>query len=148
MRAFSFCTSIALALAICEPSWGAENTGPLPPPPPEAAPHTGAARIVPFERLGAQDGSIRTVFQGPGPGNTNIQIRDVIVGPKAVVRLDPSKGPAVIDTRSGEGSLKVGDRTVRLDIADVVSAAPGLPLELQSTTDAPLVLIIYVVEGR
>ncbi len=87
------------------------------------------------------------MFQGTGPGNIKIEIREVIIGPRAVVRLEPNKGPSVIDTRSGEGNLKAGDRSARLDVTNVVSAASGVPLELENSTDTPLVLILYVVEG-
>jgi len=91
---------------------------------------------------------MRTVFQGPGPGNLKIEIRELIVGPRTAVRLDPLPGPALVNPRSGEGSLKAGDRTVRLGIANVVSAASGVPLEFQNSTEAPLVLTLYLVGVR
>ena len=91
---------------------------------------------------------MRTVFKGPGPGNLEIEIRELIVGPRTMVRVDALPGPTLVNPRSGEGTLKTGDHTARLDIANVVSGMSGVPLEFQNTSDAPLVLTLYLVEAR
>ena len=64
-----------------------------------------------------------------------------------MVRLDPLPGPTLVNPRSGEGTLRTGDRTVRLDIANVVSGASGVPIEFQNASEAPLVLTLYLVEA-
>jgi hypothetical protein len=152
VRTTLLCGSIALALAAFNLAWGQDGshnkTRPLPPPPPGAAAYTSAPPAIPFQSLGTQAGSMRTVFQGPGPGNLKIEIRELMVGPRTAVRLDPLPGPALVNPRSGEGSLKAGDRAERLGIANVVSAPSGVPLEFQNSSEAPLVLTLYLVEVR
>ena len=125
-----------------------ENTAPLPEPPANAAPFIESVPIVTFRRLENQNGSIRTVFRGVGPGGVKIEVNDVIVGPHASVRIDSIKGPVVIDTRSGEGRVKMGDRSVTLDVVNVASMPADGPIEVQKQGDAPLVMMIYVMEGR
>jgi hypothetical protein len=91
---------------------------------------------------------MRTIFQGQGPDNSNIEIREVIIGVRALVRLDPLSGQALVDLRSGEGSLQAGDRSLRLEVSNVRSVASGVPLEFRNSSDVPSVLRIYLVGVR
>lgn len=146
------CGSIALVLAVSGLAWGQDgshsDTGPLQPPPSGAAAYVGRPPAIPFERLGTQDGSMRTIFQGQGPDISNIEIREVIVGARALVRLDPLPGSALIDLRSGEGSLQAGDRSIQLGVSNVISVASGVPLDFRNSSDVSSVLRIYLVEVR
>jgi hypothetical protein len=146
------CGSIALVLAVSGLALGQDgshrDTGPLPPPPSGAAAYVGRPPEIPFERLGTQDGSMRTIFQGQGPNNSNIEIREIIIGARAFVRLDPLPGQALVDLRSGEGSLQAGDRSIQLGVSNVISVASGVPIEFRNSSDVPSVLRIYLVEVR
>jgi hypothetical protein len=139
-------------LAVSGLAWGQDgshsDTGPLPPPPSGAAAYVGRPPAIPFERLGTQDGSMRTIFQGQGPDISNIEIREVIVGARALVRLDPLPGSALIDLRSGEGSLQAGDRSIQLGVSNVISVTSGVPLDFRNSSDVSSVLRIYLVEVR
>lgn len=152
MRITVLCGSIVFALAVSGLAFGQDNshsdTGPLPPPPSGAAAHVDRSPTNPFERLGTQDGSMRTIFQGQGPDNRNIEIREVIVGARALVRLDPLPGQAIVDLRSGESSVQAGDRSIQLGVSNVISVASGVTLELHNSSDVPSVLRIYLVGAR
>lgn len=152
MRTTLRCGSIALALVVARMATAAEgshsDSGPLPAPPPGAAAYVSPAPGIPFEALGTQAGAMRTVFQGPGPSNSKVEIRELIVGARALVRLDPLSGPALVDPRSGTGSLKAGVLAVQLDIPNVISVPSGAPLEIDNNGDDPLVLRLYIVEAR
>jgi hypothetical protein len=145
------CGSIALILGFSGLAWGQDgshsDTGPLPPPPSDAAEFVNRRPAILFEKLGTQDGMMRTIFQGQGPDNTNVEIREVIIGARALV-LDPLPGQALVDLRSGEVSLQAGDRSVQLGISNVISVASGVPLEFRHSSDVPAVLRIYIVEVR
>jgi hypothetical protein len=151
-RIVCFCSVFIVILAIGRTTWAQqgsqENTGPLPPPPPSAAPLVEGAPFVPFKRIEDQNGSMRIAFKGIGPGGAKIELRDVIVAPDASIRFDPIRGQVVIDTRSGEGLVKAGDLSTTLDTAKVASIAVNGKIELQNQGDVPLVMMIYVVEGR
>ena len=152
MRITLPCGSIALVLAVSGLALGQDgshsDTGPLPLPPPGAAAYVGRPPAIPFERLGTQDGSMRTIFRDQGPDNSNIEIREVIIGARALVRLDPLPGPALIDLRSGEGSLQAGDRSIQLGVSNVIPVASGVPLDFRNSSDVSSVLRIYLVEVR
>jgi hypothetical protein len=127
---------------------GAHSDSRVLPPPPSGAPEYAGARIAtPFERIGSQAGSMRTIFRGPGPDGTTVEIREIIVAAHGSVRLDPLAGPALIDLRAGEGRALSGNSAI--DLADGASAAlaAGLPLELSNSGEAPLVIRIRLVEG-
>jgi len=152
LRAVCFSSVLILTLATGQTSWAQqapqENTGPLPPPPPNAAPLVESAPLATFQRIEDQNGSVRIAITSSGPGGAKIELRDVIVAPDASVRLGPIKGQVVIDTRSGEGLAKTGDLSTILDTTKVASIAANGKLELQNQADVPLVLMFYVVEGR
>jgi len=146
------CGSIALVLAVSGLAFGQNgshsDTGPLPPPPSGTAAYVGQPPTNPFESLGTQEGSMRTIFLGQGPDNSNIEIREVIIGARALVRLDPLPGQALVDLRSGEGSLQAGDRSIQLGVSNVISVASGVALEFRNSGDVPSVLRIYLVGVR
>ena len=152
LRIVCFCSVFIVTLAIGETTWAEqgsqENTGPLPPPPPSAAPFVESAPFVAFKRIEDQNGSVRIAFKGIGPDGAKIELRDVIVAPDASIRFDPIKGQVVIDTRSGEGLAKMGDLSTTLDATKVASIAANGKIEVQNQGDVPLVMMIYVVEGR
>ena len=152
LRIVCFCLVFVETLAIGQMAWAEngshENTGPLPPPPPSAAPFVESAPFVAFKRIEDQNGSARTAFKGVGPGGVKIELRDVIVAPHASIRFDPIKGQVVIDTRSGEGLAKTGDLSTTLDTANVASIAANGKIEVQNQGAVPLVMMMYVVEGR
>ena len=151
-RMVCFCSVFIMTLATGQTAWaqqGAqENTGPLPPPPPNAAPFVESAAVAAFKRIEDQNGSVRIAFKGIGPGGAKIEVRDVVIAPDGSIRFDPIKGQVVIDTRSGEGLAKMGDLSTTLDTANVASIAANGNIEVQNQGDVPLVMMMYVVEGR
>ena len=106
------------------------------------------APSVTFKRIEDQNGSVRVAFKGVGPGGAKIELRDVIVARDASIRFDPIKGQVVIDTRSGEGLAKTGNVSATLDATKVTSIAVNGKIEVQNQGDVPLVMMMYVVEGR
>ena len=151
LRMVCFCSVFIVTLSTGQTAWAQgsqENTGPLPPPPPSAAPFVESAPFVAFKRIEDQNGSVRIAFKGIGPGGAKIEVRDVVVAPDASIRFDPIKGQVVIDTRSGEGLAKTGDLSTKLDTAKVASIAANGIIEVQNQGEVPLVMMMYVVEGR
>jgi hypothetical protein len=152
LRRACFCLVFVVTLATGQTTWAEkgsqENSGPLPSPPPSAAPFVQSAPFVAFKRIEDQNGSVRIAFKDTGPGGAKIELRDVIVAPDASIRFDPIKGQVVIDTRSGEGLAKTDDLSAKLDTTKVASIAVNGKIEVQNQGDVPLVMMIYVVEGR
>ena len=96
LRIVCFCLVFIVTLATGQTAWAQqgsqENTGPLPPPPPNAAPFVESAPVVAFKRIEDQNGSVRIAFKGIGPGGAKIEVRDVIVAPMRQSGLTRSKG--------------------------------------------------------
>jgi hypothetical protein len=152
LRIVCFCSVFIVTMATGQTTsaqqGSEENTGPLPPPPPNAAPIVESAPFVAFKRIEDQNGSARIAFKGVGPGGAKIELRDVIVAPDAAIQFNQIRGQVVIDTRSGEGLAKTGGLSTTFDTAKVASITVNGKIEVQNQGDVPLVMMIYVVEGR
>jgi hypothetical protein len=60
----------------------------------------------------------------------------------------PISGYVVIDTRSGEGLAQIADHSAKLDSAKVESLAVDGAIDLKNDDDAPLVAMVYILEGH
>jgi hypothetical protein len=98
--------------------------------------------------MSGQAAASRVLFEGAGPDNTQIVIREMLIGPGADVRLDALRGLALVDPRSGVGTLRAGDRSEQLQIGTAISVKPGIPIELTNDGDDSLMLRLYIVEAR
>ena len=117
MQRFSYLGVVALSLAVCSAAWGQDQgpgVGELPPPSPDLPIYAGQPATHPFEPMSGQAAASRVLFEGAGPNNTQIVIREMLIGPGADVRLDALPGPALVDPRSGAGTLRAGDRSEQL----------------------------------
>jgi hypothetical protein len=142
---------VALSLAACSAAWGQDQEpgmGELPPPSLDLPIFAGQPATHPFEAMSGRAAASRVLFEGAGPDNTQIVIREMLIGPGADVRLDALRGPALVDLRSGAGTLRAGDRLEQLQIAKAISVKPGVPIELTNDGDDSLMLRLYVVETR
>lgn len=147
MRGTRFAALLLFALASCNGLPQApQGGGPLPAPPP--ADDFINPTAAPFERSDGKAAFARTVAVMPGPGRTTVQIRDLIVGPHGEAQFAALRGPMVVDARSGTGSVSLGDRTLKLSRENPASIAAGARPVARNDGDTPLVLRLYVVEGR
>ena len=151
MQRFSYLGVVALSLAVCSVAWGQDQgpgMGDLPPPSPDLPIFAGQPGTHPFEPMSGQAAASRVLFEGAGPDNTQIVIREMLIGPGADVRLDALPGPALVDPRSGAGTLRAGDRSEQLQISTAISVEPGVPIEITNHGDNSLMLRLYIVETR
>lgn len=142
---------VPLLLTAVSAAWAqdqAPGLGELPPPSPDLPIFAGETTTHPFEATAGQATASRVLFEGAGPDNTQIVIREMLIGPRADVRLDGLPGAALIDTRSGGGTLRAGDRSEQLRIAAAISVEPGVPIQLRNGGDDSLLLRLYIVEAR
>jgi hypothetical protein len=151
MRPIALWGFFALSLAAV-PVAGAQDQQPgmgeLPPPASDLLIFPGKPATRPFEAVSGQAAATRVLFEGAGPDNTQIIIREMLIGPGADVRLDALPGSALIDPRSGSGTLRAGERREQLQIATAVSVEPGVPIQLINDGDDSLLLRLYIVETR
>jgi hypothetical protein len=142
---------MALSLTAFSAAWGQDREpgiGELPPPSRDLPIFASKPTTHPFEAMPGQPATSRVLFEGGGPDNTKIVIREMLIGAGADVHLDALPGPALIDTRSGAGTLRAGDRSEQLRIAAAIAVEPGVPIELTNGGDDSLLLRLYIVEER
>ena len=91
MRRVAYLGVVALSLAACSAAWGQDQEpgmAELPPPSPDLPIFAGQPATHPFEAMSGQAAASRVLFEGAGPDNTQIVIREMLIGPGADVRLD------------------------------------------------------------
>lgn len=142
---------VVLSLAAFSAAWAQDQEpgmGELPPPSPDLPIFVGKPAPHPLEAVAGQAVAARVLFEGPGPDNTRITIREMLIGPGAEASLDPLPGPALIDPRSGAGTLRTSEGSQQLEIAAPVSVAQGASIQFINDGGDPLLLRLYVVETR
>ena len=140
---------LALGLSACEGLKKApDGRGLLPPPPNGELTSVGATPAKPFvERIGEATFA-RTVFATAGPSGTKIEIRDTVIGPRTEGRFGPVPGPVVFDLRSGIGSARTENKELEFSFQHPVSFPAQAAITLKNTGDVPLVLRVYLLEGK
>lgn len=132
----------------CQPQKALEGHGLLPEAPADQNTSAASAPRLPFDQSLGGAAFARTVFQTPGPSNTQITVRDVVVGPHAEGSLTTTAGPAFIDVKSGTGSAKAAGKSLELVSDHPVSVPAGEAFTIKNSGDTPLVARLYVVEGK
>jgi hypothetical protein len=125
----------------------ADARGLLPPPPSGPLAEAVAARS-PFEESPSPGVSLRTRFRGGGPLQTDVEVRDAVVAPRATLQVPPVNGVALLDLHSGHASASVGGKAVALSAGRPTSVAARTPASITNDGDGPLALRLYVVRGK
>jgi hypothetical protein len=121
--------------------------GPLPPPPTGTLKFEGTPPAHPFTKA-AGGYYARTVFESDGPGNSHIEVRDVLIPPHAKSAVAALRGPAVFELITGEVSLTTGGRAEAMGRMGMGSLPAGKVLELQNLAPRPAVVRLYVILAR
>lgn len=121
--------------------------GPLPPPPSDQVTFAGVAPEHPFH-VAAGNILSRTVFQSSAPSNTQVEVRDFILPAHAKSQLAALPGPALLEVYSGEGALKLNEKSERLTAGNMRSVAAGEVLAIDNSGTLPVVLRLYLFEAK
>ena len=124
-----------------------EGHGLLPPAPADQT-KSAIPPPAPFDEPLGNAGFARTVLHTAGPAGIDVTVRDAIVGPHAEAQLAASAGPVLIDLKSGTGSATAGEKTTDLSAQKPTSFPAGAAIALKNTGETPLVVRIYVTEGK
>ena len=124
-----------------------EGHGLLPPAPADQTTSATPAP-TPFDQTLGNAAFARTRLHTSGPANIDVTVRDAVVGPRAEAQLEASAGPIIVDLLSGAGSAAAGGKTADLSSQNPASFPAGTALTLKNSGDAPLVVRLYVLEGK
>jgi hypothetical protein len=141
-------TCSVVVLVSCRANESASGRGLLPPPPPGPEVVAAPPPAAPFDQAVGARAVARTVFDGPGPSGTGVEIRDVVVGPHAGADLPPLQGPAVADVHAGRGQAVAGDRVLALSADGPVTLPGSTAIKVANPGDLPLSMRLYVLWSR
>lgn len=122
---------------------------PLPPPPPEGEiKYAGTPPAHPFAK---QTGNYyaRVMFETDGPGNSHIEIRDVLIPPRSKSTVEALPGPVVIDPAdAGNVTLSTGDKPEALSAGAFRSLPAGQSLAFENPDARPATVRLYIIRSR
>ncbi len=120
---------------------------PLPAPPAGELKFAGSPPAHPFAKQAGNYFS-RTVFETDGPGTTHIEVRDILVPPRAKVSVEAFPGPVVADPISGKATVSVGDKAQALEVGTAHSLTAGQALNFENSDPSPAMIRLYVIRAR
>lgn len=124
-----------------------EGHGLLPPAPADQSVSANSSP-APFDQSLGKAAFARTVLHTAGPANIDVTVRDAIVGPHGDAQLPDSAGPVIVDLLSGKGSAAAGGKTLDLSSQQPASFPAGAAVTLNNSGDSPLVVRLYMLEGK
>jgi hypothetical protein len=87
----------------------------------------------------------RTVYEADSGEGYRILIRDLLVGPGKSAAGISLPGAAVLEVRSGSGSLVLGGETVKLATGSTVEVAAGQPIDLENASQIALTIRAFIL---
>lgn len=123
-------------------------TRPLPPPPAAGElKYAGNPVPHPFTK---QEGNyfVRTAFETDGPGSSHIEVRDILIPPKAKSTVAPLPGSAVMDLSNGKVTLAMGDKNEELSGGPMRALPGGQALEFENTESQPASIRLFIIRAR
>jgi hypothetical protein len=91
---------------------------------------------------------VRTIFQTDGPQGTRIRIQDFLVAPGQTTVNVSLPGAAVVEVRSGNGSIVVRERREEITSGRTVSISEGESFAIENNTPLPIALRVYLFSAR
>jgi hypothetical protein len=101
----------------------------------------------PFTR---QEGNhfARTEFETDGPGNSHIEIRDILIPPKAKSTVASLPGSAVMDLSNGKVTLAMGGKREELSGGPMRALPGGQSLEFENAESQPATIRLFIIRAR
>jgi len=121
--------------------------GALSPPPSEQITFAGSTPAHPFH-LEAGNVLLRTVFRTAAPANSQVEVRDIVLPPRAKSQLSALPGVTLLEVYAGEAILLRNETSERLHPGTMRSVLGGEVLAINNLGTYPVVLRLYVFEAK
>jgi hypothetical protein len=139
---------VAFVLLLTSGGSAQEQSNPplLPPPPPGPLVFAGTPPEHPFQPA---VGNVfrRDVFATPGPLNTLVEVREMLVPPDGQGQVAALPGPAVLEVLQGQGSLFLQGQQQPLADGGIGFIPAGQALAITNTTPRPMLLRLTLFEA-
>ena len=90
----------------------------------------------------------RTLFTAPGPANTTVTIRDIIVGPRRTQSVSASPGPALLNWFEVHGTFSFGGGPPHTISNEFEVIPAGQALTIHNPDGPPIGFRLYVFSGK
>jgi len=120
---------------------------PLSPPPPGNLKYAGAPPLQPFASRPGNHYA-RTVFETDGPGNSHLEVRDILVPPRSRSSIAVLPGFAVLDLAASKATVSVGGKLQTAPAGRIQSLPMGQSLDLENSDLRPAIVRLYVFRAR
>lgn len=144
-RVFSSAFLSILCASGCE-SWfqhGGKGVGTLPQTPVSEANFSKTEPAKPFSKL-ADGLATRTLFQASDGAGTQIEVRDLLIGPGQRTESASLPGAAVFEIRSGDGTIQIGEKQRELTLGVTLSVPEKAAFAIENKSDVPMTIRAFL----
>lgn len=133
----------------CE-SWlqhGKKGTGALPQTPVNEANFSKTEPAMPFSKF-ANGLATRTLFQVSDGAGTQVEVRDLLIGPRQKTESTSLPGAAVLEIRSGEGTIRIDERLLELTPGSTHSVPEKAAFVIENKSDLPMTIRAFLFRAE
>jgi hypothetical protein len=136
------CALLSILCASGCDSWfqhGRKGVGALPQTPVSEANFSKTEPAMPFSKF-ADGLATRTLFQASDGVGTQVEVRDLLIGPRQKTERTSLPGAAVLEIRSGGGTIQIGDRQQELPLGSTLTVPEKAAFTIENKSDLPMTI--------
>jgi hypothetical protein len=141
-----FCAFLSLICATGCESWfqhGGKGMGTLPQTPVSEDKFSKTEPAKPFSKF--VDGlATRTLFQTSDETGTQVEVRDLLIGPRQKTESASLPGGAVLEIRSGDGTIQIGEKQQELKPGATLSVPERAAVTIENKSDIPMTIRAFL----
>jgi mannose-6-phosphate isomerase-like protein (cupin superfamily) len=144
-RVFS-CAFLSIVCASGCESWfqhGGKGVGTLPQTPVSEANFSKTEPAKPFSKF-ADGLATRTLFQASDGAGTQVEVRDLLIGPGQKTESTSLPGAAVLEIRSGGGTIQIGEKQQELTSGATLSVPEKAAFTIENKSDVPMTIRVFL----
>jgi len=140
------CVLLSIVCASGCESWfqhGGKGVGTLPQTPVSEVNFSKTEPAKPFSKL-ADGLAARTLFQASDGAGTQVEVRDLLIGPGQKTESASLTGAAVFEIRSGNGTMQTGEKQRELTPGVTLSLSEKATFTIENKADSPMAIRVFL----
>ena len=149
VRLFSCAFLSILCASGCE-SWfqhGRKGIATLPQTSVSEANFSKTEPSMPFSKL-AVGLATRTIFRASDGVGTQVEVRDLLTGPQQKTESTSLPGAAVLEIRSGAGTIQIGDKQQELSLGSTLTVPERAAFTIENKSDVPMTVRAFLFRAE
>jgi hypothetical protein len=90
----------------------------------------------------------RTVFETDAPGDTHIEVRDLLVGPGQTTASVSLPGAAILEVRLGGGTVVVHDKARQIQAGATMAVSEGESFVIENKGENPIAIRVHLIHAK